>query len=130
MVTVTKKHQTSMALIAVVLATVMIAGTLAMGNNAFAWRGDSSKHGQDNNGKDNNVKNGLDNFGSSSFGGSKGQTATSDQSIAQSCDQNQNSPVTTGGAVSPPILSGINLGLCVNANAGGNAANQDQGDQR
>ena len=132
MVTVTKKHQTSITLIAVVLATVMIAGTFAsMGNNmAFAWRGDSSKHGQDSHGQDKNGKSGSDSFGLSNFGSSRnGQTAAADQSISESCDQNQNSPVTTGGAVSPPILSGINLGLCVNANLGGNAVDQDQSTQ-
>ena len=39
---------------------------------------------------------------------------------------NQKAPVTTAGAISPPILSGINAGICVNLNTGGNAANQDQ----
>ena len=124
MVTVTKKHQTSLALIAVVLATVMISGTFAMGNNAFANR----SHGNDN-GDHNKGKNGLDNSGFTGFGGRDGQTSASDQSIGQSCDQNQNSPVTTAGAISPPILSGINAGLCVNANFGGNALNQDQSEQ-
>src|SRR4051812_15498158 len=99
MVTVTKKHQTSMALFAVVLATVMIAGTLAMGNNAFAARGGSSGHsGSGNDGR-----------------------AAADQSISESCDQNQNSPVTTAGFLSPPIASGINVGACLNLNLGGNA---------
>ena len=96
MVTVTKKHQTSLALIAVVLATVMITGTFAMDNSAFA-----SPRGH----------------------------AAADQSISESCDTNQNSPVTTSGGISPPILSGINLGLCVNANLGGNALTQDQSTQ-
>src|SRR3954465_10423639 len=109
MVTVTKKHQTSMALIAVVLATVMIAGTLSMGNNAFATRGGNS--------------------GSHSFG-SDGKTATSSQSISESCDQNQKAPVTTAGAISPPIASGINVGACLNLNLGGNALDQDQSFQK
>lgn len=122
MVTVTKKHQTSMALIAVVLATVMIAGTFAMGNNAFAAAREHSDKGDK--GKD-----GSDPFGLSNFGSRNGQTAAADQSISESCDQNQNAPVTTAGAVSPPILSGNNLGLCVNLNAGGNAVDQDQSTQ-
>jgi hypothetical protein len=124
MVTVTKKHQTSMALIAVVLATAMIAGTFAMGNNVFAW---AKSH--DNNKGKNGIGTGLDNLGFSNFGKGSGQTAAADQSIDESCDQNQNSPVTTSGLISPPVLSGINLGLCVNANAGGNSANQDQSTQ-
>ena len=48
------------------------------------------------------------------------------QNIAETCDHNQKAPVTTAGAISPPILSGINAGICVNLNTGGNAANQDQ----
>jgi|SRR3954465_1973009 hypothetical protein len=110
MVTVTKKHQTSMALIAVVLATVMIAGTLAMGNNAFATRGGGHSGGH-------------------SFG-NDGKTATSSQSISESCDQNQKAPVTTAGAISPPIASGINVGACLNLNLGGNALDQDQSFQK
>ena len=109
MVTVTKKHQTSMALIAVVLATVMIAGTFAMGNNAFASKGGNS-HG----------KGGFAN---------DGKSATSSQSISETCDQNHNSPVTTAGAISPPIASGINVGACLNLNLGGNALDQDQSTQ-
>ena len=108
MVTVTKKHQTSMTLIAVVLATAMIAGTLAMGNNAFATRGGNSGHHDSAN---------------------DGKSSAADQSISESCHQNQNAPVTTAGAISPPIASGINLGACLNVNLGGNAANQDQSTQ-
>jgi hypothetical protein len=107
MVTVTKKHQTSMALVAVVLATVMIAGTFAMGNNAFATKGHFGNH----------------------FSSSDGKSAAADQRISETCDQNQNSPVTTSGAISPPIASGINLGACLNLNLGGNALNQDQSTQ-
>ena len=92
MVTVTKKHQTSLALVAIVLATAMIAGTFASStdNSAFATHGKKAK-----------VK----------------------QSISVACDQDQNAPVQTAGGISPPIASGINLGVCVNANAGGNVAN-------
>jgi hypothetical protein len=39
------------------------------------------------------------------------------QSIAETCDQNQKAPVTIAGTISPPILSGINAGICVNLNA-------------
>jgi hypothetical protein len=95
MVTVTKKHQTSLALFAVAFATLMIAGAFAsIDNSAFARK-----------------------------------NAQLSQSIAETCDQNQKAPVTTAGAISPPILSGINAGLCVNANFGGNALNQDQSEQ-
>ena len=55
-----------------------------------------------------------------------GKKAKFKQSISEACQQDQNSPVTTAGAVSPPVLSGINVGLCVNANLGGNAATSDQ----
>ena len=106
MVTVTKKHQTSMALIAVVLATAMIVGTFA--NSAFATNGHKGNH-----------------FGFAN----DGKSATASQSISETCDQNQNSPVTTAGAISPPILSGINVGACLNLNLGGNALDQDQSSQ-
>jgi hypothetical protein len=55
-----------------------------------------------------------------------GKKAKFKQSISQACDQSQNNPVTTAGAISPPILSGINVAACVNANLGGNAATSDQ----
>ena len=55
-----------------------------------------------------------------------GKKAKFKQSISQACDQSQNNPVTTAGAISPPILSGINVAACVNANLGGNAAVSDQ----
>ena len=95
MVTVTKKHQTFLALFAVAFSTLLIAGAFASVDNSVFAR----------------------------------KNTQASQSIAETCDQNQNSPVTTGGAVSPPILSGINLGLCVNANLGGNAVDQDQSTQ-
>ena len=46
------------------------------------------------------------------------------QSIGQNCSQNQKSNIQTAGALSPITLSGNNIILCVNANFGGNAANQ------
>src|ERR687889_926076 len=92
MVTVTKKHQTSLALFAVTFATLMIAGAFASVDNSVSAKKNSQVS----------------------------------QSIAETCDQNQNAPVLTSGAISPPILSGINAGICVNLNAGGNTANQDQ----
>ena len=55
-----------------------------------------------------------------------GKKAKFKQSISQACDQSQNAPVTTAGAVSPPVLSGINIGACVNANLAGNVASADQ----
>ena len=55
-----------------------------------------------------------------------GKKAKFHQSISQACQQDQNNPVTTAGAISPPILSGINVAACVNANLGGNAATSDQ----
>ena len=109
MVTVTKK-QTSLALIAVVFATAMIVGTIASSSDNLAFAGGRSHH--------------------QNHGGHHGhhsQTVSStSQSISQACDQSQNAPVTTTGAVSPPIASGINIGACVNANLGGNAAVSDQ----
>ena len=95
MVTVTKKHQTSLALIAVVFATAMVVGTLAStgDNMVFATHG---------------------------------KKAVNKQSISQACDQDQSAPVTTAGAISPPILAGINAGLCLNLNGAGNAATQNQ----
>jgi hypothetical protein len=95
MVTVTKKHQTSLALFAVAFATLMIAGVFASTDNSVFAR----------------------------------KNAQVSQSIAETCDQDQKAPVTTAGAISPPILSGINAGICVNLNAGGNAADQDQSTQ-
>jgi len=55
-----------------------------------------------------------------------GKKANFKQSISEACQQDQNSPVTTAGAISPPSLSGINVAACVNANLGGNAAVSDQ----
>ena len=106
MVTVTKKHQTSLALIAIVLATAMIAGTLASSTDNLAFAGGSD-------GKKAHF----------SHGDNHGKKAKVGQSISEACDQDQNAPVTTAGGISPPILSGINLGLCVNANLGGNVGN-------
>ena len=106
MVTVTKK-QTSLALIAVVFATAMIVGTIASSSDNLAFAGGRSHH--------------------HNHGGHHSQTVSStSQSISQACQQDQNAPVTTAGAVSPPVLSGINIGACVNANLGGNAATSDQ----
>jgi hypothetical protein len=55
-----------------------------------------------------------------------GKKAKVKQSISEACDQSQNSPVLTAGAGSPSVASGINVGLCVNANLAGNAAAVDQ----
>ena len=96
MVTVTKKHQISFALIAVVFATAMIVAS--SGNMAFATHHRSV-----------NIK-----------------SSSNSQSISQPCVQDQNNAVTTSGLISPAVLSGNNAGLCFNVNAGGNAANQDQ----
>ena len=102
MITVTKK-QTSLALFAVVFATAMIVGTIASSSDNMAFAGGRGHHHHHS------------------------QTSDStSQSISQPCEQSQNSPVTTTGAISPPILSGINVGACVNANLGGNAATSDQ----
>ena len=55
-----------------------------------------------------------------------GKKAKFKQSIDLACQEDQNAPVTTAGAVSPSLLSGINAGVCVNLNAAGNAATADQ----
>jgi hypothetical protein len=97
MVTVTKKHQISLALVVVAFATIMIAGTIALSaDSAFA----------------------------------KSKKVHVKQSISQACDQDQRAPVATSGAISPPILSGINIGACVNANLAGNTANVDNSDSQ
>jgi len=44
------------------------------------------------------------------------------QTIAQSCNQNQQSSVVTAGANSPVLNSGNNAAVCTNTNNGGNAA--------
>ena len=44
------------------------------------------------------------------------------QSISQHCHQDQRAAVVTGGAISPPLISGNNIAVCVNTNSGGNAA--------
>jgi hypothetical protein len=44
------------------------------------------------------------------------------QTIAQSCNQNQQSSVVTAGANSPVSNSGNNAAVCTNTNNGGNAA--------
>jgi hypothetical protein len=92
MVTVTKKHQSSLALVAIVLATAMIAGTFASStdNSAFATHG---------------------------------KKAIVKQSISEACDQDQSAPVQTAGGTSAVTTSGINLGVCVNANTAGNVGN-------
>jgi hypothetical protein len=103
MVTVTKKHQASL-LIAVVLATVMIAGTFA--SPSFATR--SSSH-------------------ASHFGFSHdGKSATVSQSIDQQCDQDLRAPIQTAGGASPIDTSGIPVGVCLNLNTGGNGVELDQ----
>ena len=94
MVTVTKKHQTSLALVAIVLATAMIAGTFASSSDKMAYAIHIKK-------------------------------AKVSQSVSEACSQDQNSPVATAGGISPPILSGINLGACINVNLGGNVGNAD-----
>ena len=43
------------------------------------------------------------------------------QSISQHCHQDQRAAVVTGGAISPPLISGNNIAVCVNTNNGGNA---------
>ena len=55
-----------------------------------------------------------------------GKKAKFKQSISEACQQDQNSPVTTAGAISPPIAAGINAGICLNLNLAGNAATSDQ----
>jgi hypothetical protein len=87
----TSKKQISLAVLAVVFATTMIASIIATSDNAFA-------------------RNTNNKFAS--------------QSIGQNCSQHQKSSVVTAGAISPPILSGNNIGLCVNLNGGGNALSQ------
>jgi hypothetical protein len=106
MVTVTKKHQSSLALVAIVLATAMIAGTFASSTDNLAFAGGSH---------DKNAK--------FSHHDNHGKKAKVKQSIDIACQQDQDAPVTTAGGASPVTTSGINLGVCVNANTGGNVGN-------
>jgi hypothetical protein len=101
MVTVTKKHQISLALVVVAFATIMIAGTFASSTNNLAFAG-----------------------------GSHGKKVKVGQSISQACDQDQRTSASTSGLLSPPIASGINAGICVNANLAGNTANVDNSDSQ
>jgi hypothetical protein len=99
MTNVTKK-QASVAVLAVIFATSMIASVIATSDNAFAWRHGHGKNHHNDNGK------------------------SISQSISQSCHQNQKSQVVTAGANSPVRNSGNNFAACANVNLGGNAAAQ------
>jgi hypothetical protein len=111
MVTVTKKHQISLALVVVAFATIMIAGTIAPSTDNLAFAG--GNHGK------------KANF---SHGDNHGKKVKVGQSISQACDQDQRTSASTSGFLSPPIASGINAGICVNANLAGNTANVDNSD--
>ncbi len=103
MIHITKK-QSSLAFVVVAFATVMIIGTISFvaDNSVFAHRGHffHFNHFNDNNGRHSSIH----------------------QSISQSCNQNQQSTVLTGGAGSPILGSGNNIATCANFNAGGNVA--------
>jgi hypothetical protein len=116
MISVTKK-QTSLALVVVAFATIMIAGTIASSGSAFAWR---ERHHHHHFGH-------FDHFGHFNHHGKKSHT---DQSIDQGCVQPSRSTVLTSGAVSPILASGNNVDVCANLNFAGNAAATDQSGSR
>ena len=116
MVTVTKKHQASI-LIAVVLATVMIAGTFASTENNMALATGSK-----------NSKHSASHFGFADKG--KDKSAAVSQSIDQQCDELLSAPVQTSGSTSPITASGIPVGVCLNFNDGGNGVQLDQSDNQ
>jgi len=106
MATITKK-QASIAVLAVVFATVMITSVIATADNAFANRYHKNHHGHHgHHGNHHNGDNGRSNS----------------QSISQSNDQRQSSSVVTAGANSPVLNSGNNAAVGTNTNNGGNAA--------
>jgi hypothetical protein len=120
MISVTKK-QTSLALVVVAFATIMIAGTIASSGSAFAWRERHHHHHFDH-----FEFNHFSHFNRSNH---HGKVSHTDQSISQGCVQPTSSLDITGPG-SPVLLSGNNVPVCVNANLGGNAAATDQSGSR
>jgi hypothetical protein len=113
MISVTKK-QTSLALVVVAFATIMIAGTIASSGSAFAWRERHHHHH-------------FDHFGHFNHHGSKSHT---DQSIDQGCIQPTSSFDSASGIGSFVAGSGNNIPVCANLNFAGNAAFTDQSGSR
>jgi hypothetical protein len=119
MTTITKK-QSSLALVLVAFATIMIAGSIASGTgNAFA-------NGDEGNFNDFNHFDHFNPFDFFHHHHHHGKHSSIHQGIIQSCDQNQHSIVLSAGAFSPIINSGNNIAGCSNINSGGNAAAIDQ----
>jgi hypothetical protein len=116
MISVTKK-QTSLALVVVAFATIMIAGTIASSGSAFAWRERHHHHHFDH----------FDHFGHFNHHGSKSHT---DQSIDQGCIQPTSSFDSASGIGSFVAGSGNNIPVCANLNFAGNAAFTDQSGSR
>jgi hypothetical protein len=116
MISVTKK-QTSLALVVVAFATIMIAGTIASSGSAFAWR---ERHHHHHFGH-------FDHFGHFNHHGSKSHT---DQSIDQGCIQPTSSFDSASGIGSFVAGSGNNIPVCANLNFAGNAAFTDQSGSR
>jgi hypothetical protein len=116
MISVTKK-QTSLALVVVAFATIMIAGTIASSGSAFAWR---ERHHHHHFGH-------FDHFGHFNHHGKKSHT---DQSIDQGCIQPTSSFDSASGIGSFVAGSGNNIPVCANLNFAGNAAFTDQSGSR
>ena len=118
MISVTKK-QTSLALVVVAFATIMIAGTIASSGSAFAWR---ERHHHDH----------FNHFEFNHFNRSNhhGKVSHTDQSISQGCIQPTSSFDSASGIGSFVAGSGNNIPVCANLNFAGNAAFTDQSGNR
>jgi hypothetical protein len=115
MITATKK-QSSLALVVVAFATIMMAGSIA--GNAFAGNRDDFNHFDHF-----NHFNHFDHFNHSHH---HGKTSHIDQSIGQACNQDASSLGVTSGTGGAVAASGNNIPICVNANLAGNVAATDQ----
>ena len=109
MITATKK-QSSLALVVVAFATIMMAGSIA--GNAFAGNRDDFNH--------------FDHFNHFNHSHHHGKTSHIDQSIGQACNQDASSLGVTSGTGGAVTASGNNIPICVNANLAGNVAATDQ----
>ncbi len=127
MITATKK-QSSLALVVVAFATIMMAGSIA--GNAFAGNRDDFNHFDHFNHFNHfdhfNHFNHFDHFNHFNHSHHHGKTSHIDQSIGQACNQDASSLGVTSGTGGAVTASGNNIPICVNANLAGNVAATDQ----
>jgi hypothetical protein len=127
MITTTKK-QSSLVLVVVAFATIMMAGSIA--GNAFAGnqndfkRSDRSDHF--NHFDHFSHFNHFDHFSHFNHSHHHGKTSHIDQNIGQACSQDASSVGSTSGLLGAVVASGNNIPVCVNANLAGNVAAADQ----